>query len=101
MVVVVIIAILVAVAVSVYEEVKANAAYKANEANMRIIHSAVQMYIADHGVPDGTFTPEQWEEKLKAYLLQEWPGPPPCYTGTYEVVGSFQKYTIIGVTKAQ
>ena len=96
MVVVVIIAILVAVATPVYEEVKANAAEKANEANISIIHSAVQMYIADHGVPDGV-PAGGWQNALFPYL-QEWPDPPPGYTGTYQISGSFQSYTIIGVT---
>ena len=99
MVVVVIIAILVAVATPVYEEVKANAAEKANDANIFVIHSAVQMYIADHGVPDGV-PDDDWQKALKPYL-QEWPDPPPGYTGTYQVSGSFQNYTIIGVTKIQ
>ena len=96
---VVIIAILVAVAVPVYEAVKADAAHNANEANTRIIHSAVQMYIADHGAPDGV-PPGGWQEALLPYL-QEWPDPPPGYTGTYQVSGNIQKYTIIGVTKDQ
>ncbi|KAF1086573.1 putative major pilin subunit [Sporotomaculum syntrophicum] len=100
MVVVAIIAVLLAVAVPVYEAVKTYAAEEANEANMRIIHGAVQMYIADHGVPDGAFTSEQWEEKLKTYLMQEWPDPPPGYAGRYKVNGGFQNYTISGVTKA-
>lgn len=92
MVVVVIIVILVAAAIPVYEAVKADAAFKANEANMRIIHSAVQMYIADHGVPEGE-PASGWQNALMPYL-QEWPDPPPGYTGTYQVSGNIQKYKV-------
>jgi len=92
MVVVVIIAILVAVAVPVYETLKADAAEKANEANIRIIHGAVQMYIADHGVPEGE-PAVGWQDALAPYL-QEWPEPPPGYTGTYQVSGNFQNYIV-------
>ncbi len=92
MVVVVIIAILVAVAVPAYETIKADAAEKANKANIRIIHSAVQMYIADHGVPYGA-PADGWKKALEPYL-QSWPEPPPSYAGTYTISGDFQNYKV-------
>ena len=52
MVVVVIIGILVAIAVPVYRNVQTNAEKKANEANIRIIESAIQMFLAEGGTLD-------------------------------------------------
>ncbi len=49
MVVVVIIGILTAIAVPVYNNVTANAAATANDANRRVLEGAIQMYLAQNG----------------------------------------------------
>lgn len=52
MVVVVIIGILVAIAVPVYRNVQTTAKIKANDANIKIIESAIQVYLAEGGTLD-------------------------------------------------
>ncbi|MGB4368088.1 MAG: prepilin-type N-terminal cleavage/methylation domain-containing protein [Caldicoprobacterales bacterium] len=82
MVVVVIIGILVAIAVPVYRNVQTTAEKKANDANIKIIESAIQVYLAEEdGVSiDNLFGSEGLEVLVPNYL-KEIPESP--YGGSY------------------
>lgn len=97
MVVVVIIGVLVAIAVPVYQNMTQSAAEKTDEANRRIIKSAVMAYIASEGIPEGNGAPEGgWEDALVGEHLIEWPKPPEeLFPGKkYIVVESFADYEV-------
>jgi len=100
MVVVVIIGILVAIAVPVYRNVQTNAEKKANEANIRIIESAIQMYLAEGGTLD-KLGGEQGINLLveKKYLKEvpKYPNSDPDSEEKYSIkVNNDGTYEIIG-----
>ena len=99
MVVVVIIGILVAIAVPVYRNVQTNAEKKANEANIRIIESAIQMYLAEGGTLDelakkgiNLLVEEKYLKEVPEYPNSD-PDSEEKYSikvnndGTYEIIG--------------
>lgn len=92
-VVVVVLSILVAITLPIYNIIQLRARSSAHQANIRTIHSAVQIYINDHGVPVST-PAGGWQTALQPYLV-EWPTPPSGYAGHYEVTGEFQAYEIV------
>ncbi|MFY9594570.1 MAG: prepilin-type N-terminal cleavage/methylation domain-containing protein [Caldicoprobacterales bacterium] len=96
MVVVVIIGILVAIAVPVYRNVQTTAKIKANDANIKIIESAIQVYLAEGGTLDEL--DDQGIDLLveKKYLKEvpKYPDSDEEYSievnksdGTYEIIG--------------
>ncbi len=96
MVVVVIIGILVAIAVPVYRNVQTNAEKKANEANIRIIEGAIQMYLAEGGTLDELAEEgiDLLEEQKYLKEVPKYPNSEEKYSievnksdGTYKIIG--------------
>ena len=93
-VVVVIIGILVAVAIPVYQNISDNAAKKANESNIRIIESAIQLWLVENpGVVRASLTvdntgavtaPTGTTNNLSDYVVA-WPTQPNDSTKSYIV----------------
>ena len=81
MVVVVIIGVLVAIAIPVYNEVQDKAKRNAEEANIKIIESAIQVYLTDGGSLDD-IVQKGLDELVPKYLKQI---PESPYEGTYTV----------------
>lgn len=83
MVVVVIIGILVAIAIPVYNEVQDKAKRNAEKANIKIIESAIQVYLTDGGSLNKLTTEEGLKNELTPKYLKEIPESP--YEGSYTV----------------
>lgn len=72
-----ILAILTSIAVPKITTSRKKAAITAHDANVRILHSAANMYIADEGLPKSVTTwKEDNGEKIWRKYLHEWPKVP-------------------------
>ncbi len=96
MVVVVIIGALVAIAIPVYNGVQDKAKRNAEEANIKIIESAIQVYLTDEGSLDD-IVQEGLDELVPKYLKQI---PESPYGGTYTVTVEDNNFEVIGPAKS-
>jgi len=93
MVVVVIIGVLVAIAIPVYNEVQDKAKRNAEEANIKIIESAIQVYLTtDEGSLDAI--KQKGLKVLEPEYLKQIPESP--YGGTYTVEVEGNNFKVIG-----
>jgi type IV pilus assembly protein PilA len=76
MVVVVIIGILVAIAIPVYRGVQERAEAKANDANIKIIEGAIEVYLTEGGSIDDLTTDNGLQILVEKEYLKEIPEPP-------------------------
>lgn len=85
MVVVVILGVLTSIAVPMYNKSQSSARENANKANIRIIDSAISMYMADNSEATLPTSDADWQTALVGKYIQEWPSPPSTDYKAYEV----------------